>query len=51
MSQSEFTLLGDALWLDFVNTARGRDPIPPDLLPGRGRHGALGLGPESSYQR
>ncbi len=33
MSQSEFTLLGDALWLDFVNTARGRTPIPPDLLP------------------
>ncbi len=33
MSQSEFTLLGDALWLDFVNTARGRTPLPPDLLP------------------
>ena len=33
MSQSEFTLLGDALWLDFVNTARGRVAIPPDLLP------------------
>jgi predicted RNA-binding Zn ribbon-like protein len=29
----EFTLLGDALWLDFVNTARGRTPDPPDLLP------------------
>ncbi|HEV7367434.1 MAG TPA: CGNR zinc finger domain-containing protein [Gemmatimonadales bacterium] len=32
MSQSEFTLLGDALWLDFVNTARGRTPLPPDRL-------------------
>ena len=29
----EFTLLGDALWLDFVNSARGRTPFPPDLLP------------------
>jgi len=33
MLESEFTLLGDALWLDFVNTARGRGPSPPDLLP------------------
>ena len=33
MSESEFTLLGDAIWLDFVNTARGRNPAPPDLLP------------------
>jgi predicted RNA-binding Zn ribbon-like protein len=32
-SQSEFTLLGDAIWLDFVNTANGRMPSPPDLLP------------------
>jgi predicted RNA-binding Zn ribbon-like protein len=32
MSESEFTLLGDAVWLDFVNTARGRIPSPPDLL-------------------
>jgi predicted RNA-binding Zn ribbon-like protein len=31
--QSEFTLLGDAVWLDFVNTARGREPAPADLLP------------------
>lgn len=31
--QPEFTLLGDALWLDFINTARGRTPDPPDLLP------------------
>jgi predicted RNA-binding Zn ribbon-like protein len=33
MSESEFTLLGDAVWLDFVNTVRGRVPSPPDLLP------------------
>jgi hypothetical protein len=32
MATPEFTLLGDAVWLDFVNSARGRDP-PPDLLP------------------
>ena len=31
--QSEFTLLGDAVWLEFVNTARGREPAPADLLP------------------
>jgi predicted RNA-binding Zn ribbon-like protein len=33
MLSSEFTLLSDALWLDFVNTARGRVHSPPDLLP------------------
>ena len=33
MASEEFTLLGDALWLDFVNSARGRIPSPPDLLP------------------
>ena len=33
MASREFTLLGDAVWLDFVNSARGRDPSPPDLLP------------------
>ena len=33
MPESEFTLLGDAVWLDFVNTARGSIPSPPDLLP------------------
>jgi predicted RNA-binding Zn ribbon-like protein len=33
MTGPEFTLLGDAVWLDFVNSARGRDPFPPDLLP------------------
>jgi predicted RNA-binding Zn ribbon-like protein len=32
LPQPEFTLLGDAIWLDFVNTARGRTPFPPDLL-------------------
>ena len=32
MTEPEFTLLGDALWLDFINTARGRVPQPPDLL-------------------
>jgi predicted RNA-binding Zn ribbon-like protein len=32
MTNIEFTLLGDALWLDFINTARGRVPNPPDLL-------------------
>jgi predicted RNA-binding Zn ribbon-like protein len=30
---AEFTLLGDAVWLDFVNTACGRVLSPPDLLP------------------
>lgn len=35
-SHIEFTLLGDAIWLDFVNTARGRTPSPPDLLPDEG---------------
>jgi predicted RNA-binding Zn ribbon-like protein len=33
MAIDAFTLLGDALWLDFVNSARGRTPFPPDLLP------------------
>jgi predicted RNA-binding Zn ribbon-like protein len=33
MLQTEFTLLGDAIWLDFVNTARGRTASPPDLFP------------------
>jgi predicted RNA-binding Zn ribbon-like protein len=32
MTEVEFTLLGDAIWLDFVNTARGRTTAPPDLL-------------------
>lgn len=27
-----FVLLGDALWLDLLNTARGRDPAPADRL-------------------
>lgn len=33
MAHPEFTLLGDAVWLDFINTALGRTPDPPDLLP------------------
>ena len=33
MGHPEFTLLGDAVWLDFVNSALGRTPNPPDLLP------------------
>src|SRR6266542_4693332 len=33
MPDPEFTLLGDACWLDFVNTVRGRTASPPDLLP------------------
>jgi predicted RNA-binding Zn ribbon-like protein len=32
MSEIDFTLLGDAIWLDFVNTARGRTDPAPDLL-------------------
>ena len=32
MSQTEFTILGDAIWLDFINTARGRIVPPPDLF-------------------
>jgi predicted RNA-binding Zn ribbon-like protein len=30
--EPEFTLLGDALWLDFINTGQGREPAPADLL-------------------
>lgn len=33
MAIDEFFLLGDAVWLDFVNTSRGRVAPPPDLLP------------------
>jgi predicted RNA-binding Zn ribbon-like protein len=33
MAHPEFTLLGDAVWLDFVNSARGRTLSPPDMLP------------------
>jgi predicted RNA-binding Zn ribbon-like protein len=32
--EERFILLGDAVWLDFVNTARGREPSPPDRLTG-----------------
>jgi predicted RNA-binding Zn ribbon-like protein len=33
MTHPEFMLVGDALWLDFVNSALGRTAAPPDLLP------------------
>src|SRR3954469_24922278 len=33
MALEEFILLGDALWLDFVNSARGRIAASPDRLP------------------
>jgi predicted RNA-binding Zn ribbon-like protein len=36
LPHTEFTLLGDAIWLDFINTARGRTPSPPDLLADEG---------------
>jgi predicted RNA-binding Zn ribbon-like protein len=36
MLETEFTLLGDAVWLDFINTARGRVEPLPDLLPDPG---------------
>ena len=32
MEHPEFILLGDAVWLDFVNSARGRTAPSPDLL-------------------
>jgi predicted RNA-binding Zn ribbon-like protein len=32
MAFEEFILLGDALWLDFVNSARGRTAASPDRL-------------------
>ena len=32
MALEEFILLGDALWLDFVNSARGRVAVSPDRL-------------------
>lgn len=33
MPDPEFILLGDAVWIDFINTARGRVASPPDALP------------------
>jgi len=33
MPDPEFILLGDALWLDFVNTGEGREADAPDRLP------------------
>lgn len=32
MREERFILLGDAVWLDFINTARGRHADPPDRL-------------------
>ena len=32
MSDPEFILLGDAVWIDFINTAHGRQPDSPDGL-------------------
>ncbi len=32
MSDPEFILLGDAVWIDFINTALGRQPDSPDGL-------------------
>ncbi len=32
MSDPEFILLGDAVWIDFINTARGRELDSPDRL-------------------
>ncbi|MEZ4413437.1 MAG: CGNR zinc finger domain-containing protein [Gemmatimonadales bacterium] len=40
LSDPEFILLGDAVWIDFINTARGREADPPD-----------GLGDASAYHR
>lgn len=33
MSDPEFILLGDALWIDFINTARAHEASPADRLP------------------
>ena len=33
MADPEFTFLGDAVWLDFVNTGNGGDADPADRLP------------------
>jgi predicted RNA-binding Zn ribbon-like protein len=33
MPDPEFILMGDAVWIDFINTARGRGPEPVDGLP------------------
>ena len=34
MPEEPFILLGDAVWLEFVNTTRGRETGPPDRLAG-----------------
>jgi predicted RNA-binding Zn ribbon-like protein len=50
MAHPEFTLLGDAVWLDFINSSRGRTFSPPDLLPDAEAYGrwsrALHLDPD-----
>lgn len=33
MPDPEFILMGDAVWIDFINTARGRGVEPADSLP------------------
>jgi len=33
MPDPEFILMGDAVWIDFINTARGRGTEPLDSLP------------------
>lgn len=40
MSDPEFILLGDAVWIDFINTALGHEADPPD-----------GLGDAAAYHR
>jgi len=40
VSDPEFILLGDAVWIDFINTARGREVNTPD-----------GLGDAAAYHR
>ncbi len=48
MREERFILLGDAVWLDFVNTARGREPNPPDRLPALARMGRMAGRPAAS---
>ena len=51
MSDPEFLLLGDALWIDFINTARGREADPPDGLPGASRLPPLDQGAKAHVGR
>ena len=50
MATPEFTLLGDAVWLDFVNSARGREPDPSRSPARRRRLQPLGRWPRSSIR-